>query len=252
MKIHLLRFNDGKDFISSYRKIGGNGAMVFDSRASLKKGEIFVLEIKFPKLPNRILIKSEVTGVFNKNNNEERKLHCSKFPYDQNKKKAHAQNTQTIEARFLNSEKPKESFLLEMAGVGAKKQMKPAKRRYRRFPVDMTVKWQVKGLEYRHRGKVEDLSNGGMFVRTEWTPPKGTELKLTIHPDDEQGSLGLFGKVTWISQDWKTGGMGIQFKHNNQEELRRIRRLLRHISNCGESTHRMLKKPGTNSRSPSV
>jgi len=251
MKIHLLRFNDGKEFLSSYRHIGEIGGIVFDSRASLKKGEFFVLEIKFPNLPNRVLIKSEVTSVFNKNS-EKTKLHCSTFPHNQNEKKTHAENTQTIEARFLISEKPKETFLLDMAQFGEQKKRKPAKRRYRRFPVDMTVKWQIKGLEYRHRGRVEDLSNGGMFVRTEWTPPKGTELKLTIHPDDEQGTLGLFGKVTWISQDWRTGGMGIQFKHNNQEELRRIRRLLRHISNCGESTHQMTKNPDQDTRLTSV
>jgi Tfp pilus assembly protein PilZ len=188
----------------------GVGGVVFDSRASLEIGEKFVLEVKFPPLPNRVLIKAEVV---------EKK-----------------RSPDRVVARFLSGEQAKRDFLVTMAASNERKLngRRPAHRLHRRFPVELPVTWQVKGVELRHDGKIEDLSSGGMFVRTEWTPPVGTELKLTFHPRSSQERVCLVGRVTWVSQGLRAGGMGIRFRHRNGPEMRAVRKLVREIGHSGE------------------
>ena len=246
MKIHLLRFKNGNEFLSCYEQMEGDGGLVFPTRAALKPGETFVIEVKFPPLPNRVLVKATVSRAQKASPDGPGQ---KSYPLQ----KSHPLGT--IVARFLRTEKPKRDFLLEMAKIGHHdsngKLKRPAHRRYRRFPVDMGLTWQVKETELRHQGRVEDLSSGGMFVRTEWTPPVGTELKLTLQPDDAKGPLGLYGRVTWVSQGLRAGGMGIRFQHNSRGEMRRIRRLIRHISNSGEFTHQTEKNGVARSRARS-
>lgn len=223
MKLHYLRFKSGSEFLSCYEEMNGKGGLVFPSRAAVKDGETFVLEIKFPALPNRVLIKAEVS-----------KCHGGQ---ESSGESCSANRPTIVETRFLGTEKSKKDFLLAMAKNDERfTRNRPAKRRYRRFPVNMDANWQVKGVELLHRGSIEDLSGGGVFIRTEWTPPEGTDLNLTLYPDDEQGPLRLVGRVAWTKQGSRTGGMGIRFKKNNHRDMVRIRRLIRHMGNCGKST----------------
>ena len=126
-----------------------------------------MIEIKFPPLPNRVLIKAKVL-----------------------EKDSAAEK---IVVEFLDGEQLKRDFLLAMAtkDPAELKKNRPAHRRHPRFPVDIPVTWQVKDVELRHEGKIADISGGGMFIRTEWTPPVGTELKLTLRLTKRNEKINL-------------------------------------------------------------
>ncbi len=225
MKLHYLKFKSGREFLADYEEKDGKGGLVFSTRGVFERGEIFILEIKFPVLPNRVLIKAEVIQVQNDEKKESTGVSCSES------------GPAVIQTRFLDTEKSKKEFLLAMAKNHEKfKRNRPAKRNHRRFPVTMTVNWQVKGVELRHRGTIEDLSGGGAFVCTEWPPPEGTDLNLTLYPEDERGPLRLSGRVAWIKEASKKRGMGVRFKNNNHGDMLRIRRLIRRIDDSGKSS----------------
>lgn len=67
-------------------------------------------------------------------------------------------------------------------------------------------------------GITEDAARGGLFVRSDFLEPPGTEVCLSVHLDDE--SLMLTGEVAWVTEDEQGPGMGIRLK--DTEHSRRL------------------------------
>ena len=96
------------------------------------------------------------------------------------------------------------------------------KRRFRRIAITMPIDYLgEKLLQFR---KITDISQGGVFIKTNKVEPPGTKVKLILIFPDSDESIEVDGVVVRISRDVPIGGMGIMFtqiptylKHKLQE-----------------------------------
>ena len=96
------------------------------------------------------------------------------------------------------------------------------KRRDRRLPVELSVRYQ--SLEGFYSDYSMNISQGGMFVSTQNPFPVGTRVTLKVILPAGELPLGIEGEVIWISEyDRKSRshlipGMGIQFCNLGEQE----------------------------------
>lgn len=206
MKIYSLKLKNGIKFLERYRDVNKTGGLLLPNRIKPALSERFVLEVRFPPLPNPVLLKACAVEL--------------------------DPRTGGVIALFDKIESAKKDFLIQVA---TKAEQTPSRRRHRRLSVEFPVVWQVRGVEFRHQGRVEDVSRGGMYVQTEWTPPVGTELKLTLDPGDaEEKPISLNGKVAWVYHGVRNAGMGIRFRERTSTEQDRLLELIRSMYARGE------------------
>ena len=75
----------------------------------------------------------------------------------------------------------------------------------------------------RHAGVVLNISQGGMFVQTNASTPRGERIDLELSPSDRDGtSIPIQGRVVWkrvVPQQLRTsahGGLGIQIEQADE------------------------------------
>jgi hypothetical protein len=137
----------------------------------------------------------------------------------------------TLLARLNPGERSTLDFIL---GIAAASNSPPRRRRYHRFPVEVPITWQVRGVSLNHAGQIVDLSRGGVYIQTETPPPTGTELKLTLQLGAQIRPLELYGRVARVHRGRRRGGMGIRLRYRTTLPMRRLRRLIRRMDGMGE------------------
>lgn len=93
------------------------------------------------------------------------------------------------------------------------------KRRYARVHVRDGVHIACEGLEPKFRGLVRVISQGGVFIQTIRTFPRGTRLRIQISFDGEVLN------VDCIARDIEPLGIGVEFlplTNEQQESLARL------------------------------
>ncbi len=201
-KIHIVEFEDGEAFLRHYEEMDGQGGLIFPSKAKFREGELLVVEIRLRGLRTGMLLRAEAV------------------PY--------LASPGFVAVRFLESEREKRDFVLALA----KGRARGHRRRYRRYPVDLEASWRVKGVQVYNPAHIRDISRGGLYLTTPWSPPVGSRIlvRLRLPGQDE---IEVSCRVTWVAQDLKTTHMGAAFHPPNQPVLKSIRRFLRHHSNSG-------------------
>ena len=89
---------------------------------------------------------------------------------------------------------------------------------------------------------LQNISEMGIFVRTNEPLPVGTELRLRFHVD-EGDPLVLEGEVTWINPYKPTGenlhpGMGVRFKSLTPEGREQVVALVRTVAYLRDEDNR--------------
>ena len=88
-----------------------------------------------------------------------------------------------------------------------------------RLPVNFDVSF--KHNEKVLRGRITNLSHGGIFIESEHIVPKGAKIDIAV-ATKQAGFFELFGKVVWSgigsnqSESKGSGGMGIKFLEQEQ------------------------------------
>lgn len=80
-------------------------------------------------------------------------------------------------------------------------------RRHHRVPFTEPVAFSRKGSDNHASGESEDISLGGMFIKTSTPAPFGAEIVIHVHVPGEASAFALPGIVRWTGG----GGMGVQF-----------------------------------------
>jgi Tfp pilus assembly protein PilZ len=200
MRLITASFGSSQDFLASYSTAHDGGALFYRTRMDLRNSEQVVVEVEFPGLPNRALMRAEVAG------------------FD-----AHGQG---VWLHFLKEAAATRDFVLEAARGD---DLKARSRNHRRFPLTVPCNWQIPGTPDRVLSYTDDLGAGGAFVRTAAPPAVGTEVTLTVGPALGDGSMTIRGQVSWV----KPNGMGVKFADQSDQANRKIRELLRHASERG-------------------
>jgi len=109
--------------------------------------------------------------------------------------------------------------------------MSQERRTESRSPIRVNVQYHTADAVYE--GYTDNISGGGIFVRTKEALPVGTEVTLVLHLPDEH-VIEIDGKVVYANPFENTRplmqGMGIQFRHTSDEQRDEIRRWIRDVA----------------------
>ncbi|MFH1570749.1 MAG: TIGR02266 family protein [Gemmatimonadota bacterium] len=97
------------------------------------------------------------------------------------------------------------------------------KRRFPRAPLTLLVQYRFESLEEFVAEYAEDISLGGMFIRTDEPPAKGSMLYLQFTLKDGSKLIEGLAKVAWslppaaAARAGRPAGMGVQFISFDEE-----------------------------------
>lgn len=200
MRIITATFGSGQAFLDSYSAAHDGGAIFYATRMDLRLGEDVLVELQFPGMPNRALLRGQVAA------------------FDAQGKGAWI--------RFSPQDESTRDFVLRLAR-GEVEVTTKIRRSYPRFPVAIPCDWKIDGTLDRVLSYTEDVSASGAFVRTLTPPPVGTTVRVAL------GELTLRGHVARVRQDERTSGMGVRFVGTTTGDARRLREMLRRVSERG-------------------
>jgi Tfp pilus assembly protein PilZ len=201
MRLVTLAFPSAAAFLTSY----DDGVVTVGTRTDAVLGESILVEISFPGLPNRALMRATVDGLLI--------------------------DEEGLRVKISQEDATTCDFMLKIARGELKMS---AHREHKRFPASLGVRYTRDGAAEEHQGVVDDLGAGGTFVLTQTPPPVGTKVGLTIETPDGK-NVKASGIVAWV----KTGpganaGFGVDFDPLEGDDGRRLRALLRKASETAE------------------
>jgi len=206
MKILFARFESAEDFLRHYDPVLEWGGIVVPTKAALAPSTPVVVEVAFPGLPNRVLVRGLVVD-----RDEERG---------------------GLVVKLANSELQKRDFLVSAArgDVGL-----AWRRRHRRFPLRLKAGFRPADKEAAgpSEAQTEDLSGSGIFLRTPQLLSVRTPVVVIIDPGDGKGPIEVPGRVAWVRRDPPTSGFGVCFDNLSGDAMKRLRRVMRDLKGSG-------------------
>jgi Tfp pilus assembly protein PilZ len=212
MRLLTVAFLSSEEFLSHYSE-RGQGRVFVKTRTVLAGGEPVLLELSFPELPNRALIRGTAE---------------------------HDTSTQGRPGAWIALHPDDDSTRDFVLGVAlGDVQVTGAKNRsFHRFPASLPVdcRFSKDSTGARLVTRTEDVGAGGVFVRSLTPPPVGTPVALTIGPavDDAFTTLELSGEVAWVRNDADEKGFAVRFSDKAGADRRLLRAALRHASERGK------------------
>jgi Tfp pilus assembly protein PilZ len=204
MRLLTLTFRSADRFLSHYSDQYEVGAVFYRTKSGVEAGEEVLLEIAFPGLPNRALVRGVVLG-----------------PKEDG-----------IWIAFHRNDVSTRDFLLKIAN-GEIEITDRSSRAHSRYPADVPVSYKELsgGGEMRHARAI-DLAAASAFVRTEEPPEPGTRLELVLGPlGDEAETFTVQGEVTTLRSD-DDPGFAVRFDAQSADGPR-LRRMLRTARETG-------------------
>ncbi len=204
MRLVTLAYATADELLGSYDERDG-GTVSVQTRTDGTIGEKLLVEISFPGLPNRALLRAMVTSITFE--------HGLRFVIDE-------------------ADATTRDFMLAIAR--GDNVVVAAHRDHARFPTALHARWSVTGGGSLGDAAtiVEDLSAGGAFVKTDHPPDVGAEVDLTIDVPDGP-ALETAGHIAWVRHG-KAPGFGVDFDELRGDSGRRLRALLRRASETAE------------------
>lgn len=213
MPILIARFHNGEEFLERYLATFRNGGLFFPTRKALDPGESVVLDVRMPLLKDSMMLRGVVS-------------------WRQRGKRGGGQRA-GLGIEFMASELGKRDHLLALAR--GDRQPEEAQRRHRRLPVEIGVDWRVPSQTQRHRSSLDDISTGGVFIRTTERPRRGSPLVLELASPGHAGSQSIEGRVAWTRSTPGAEGVGVEFRCRDIGGMRRLRELIRRIEHSAST-----------------
>jgi Tfp pilus assembly protein PilZ len=213
MRILTAQYQSSAELLGNFNPVFEGGALFYETRVPLATGEPVIIDVRIPEISNPVLVRGKVAYV---------------GPAGTSLLDPERGGRWGAWVAIDEEDRATRDFLLGVASrlVGAP----TARRRARRFPVELPVDWQVGEADDVYISSTEDLSWGGVFVRTAAPPPVGTPIRLRITVREQL--LSLRGRVA-RTRLYGGAGMAVRFTGEN-DERRRLRQLLREMSVRGE------------------
>lgn len=210
MKILFAAFRSAEEFLSRL-EVGdavGAGLLTVSTKARFKNGERVILEIGYPGLPNRVLIRANAR--------------------DDGDDKDEKQSFE-----LTAGEEHKRDFLVAVAAGRAQASWQ---RKHRRFPVRLPARFVADGENVPLRGdaETEDVGSGGVFLKTARTLPEGTRLTVVLDPCDGSAEMEFSGRVVYTRGEDGNNGIGIAFDKLTADDMKRLRRMIRDVKLRGK------------------
>lgn len=211
MRILYATYASPEDFLKGLHNDGNDTLLAVTTKAAYRDNESTILEIGYPGLPNRILVRAR--AVPSPKNDDERKWFV------------------------INEEE--ELQLDFLIAIAAGKADASVQRRHRRFPMRMEARVRVDGESDKDSlpAQTADMATGGVALETDAALPDGTKVTVVLDPGDGSGEIQIAGTVMWNREgEFQTAEVGIQFEKGSTEDMKRLRQLIRGVKLSGEYT----------------
>ena len=202
MRILKTRFKTREAFLEAFKKSPPPGAMFCATTQPLAEDEPAVVEVFFPGLPNRVLVRGATLWWRRALPRQRVRAGCL--------------------VGFDPAEKDKIRFLLAAADGGHEPRVR---RRHARLPVRLPVRWSTAGSKAPAAAHVEEIGIGGALLVTDERPPMGTEVVLDLLVPGAARSSALAARVAYVAPT----GVGLRFVYRDGGGSRRMRELIRRI-----------------------
>jgi hypothetical protein len=211
MRLLTAAFVSHEEFLSHYRDQDETGAIFYRTRTELVEDEAVLLEVTFPGLPNRALVRGLVS-------------------------KASPGRGAWIRVRTADASTLQ--FLLQLARgevVVTPALSRGASRYPAELPVDCKIVLDDGTTRERIVSRTVDLGAGGAFVRALAAPPVGARVTLSLGPSDDESidAVELEGYVAW-TREGAERGFAVRFLNRSDEDVRLLRTALRKASESGK------------------
>jgi Tfp pilus assembly protein PilZ len=206
MKILFAPFESAEHFLKYYDPVLEWGGIIVPTKATLPPETPVVVEVAFPGLPNRVLVRGLIVD-----RDEER---------------------DGLVVKLNHSELSKRDFLVSAARgeVGL-----AWRRRHRRFPVRLKAVFRTtEGSGPIAEAHTEDLSGSGIFLRTPQLLAVRTPVVVVVDPADGKGPIEIPGRVAWVRRDPPTSGFGVTFETLSGDAMKRLRKVMRELKSSGK------------------
>jgi uncharacterized protein (TIGR02266 family) len=206
MRILRARYRGGEEFMRHYQPSLVGGGVFFPTREAIPLGTPVILEVRFPGLCNKQLLRGFVA--WRRAGKHRTKLRAG------------------LGIEFTAAEAKRRDFVIAVA-KGEIVEM--ITRRHRRLPVTLVANWRVVCDRDTHNSHVEDIGPGGAFLRTTEFLPPGTEIVLDVTPPGSLRPLEIAAKVCWTRHTEGEEGIGVEFKTRDAGGTRRLKELVRRL-----------------------
>lgn len=206
MRVLRARYRSGEEFLRHYQPAFAAGGLFYPTREALPVGEQVVVEVRFPQLINKTMVRGQVAW-------------CRA---GQHRTKIRA----GLGIEFHPSEARRREFLIAVAKGQARQAVM---RRHRRLPVVLEAHWRQDRERETHRSQVEDIGPGGAFIRSSAAVPPGTDVVLDIVPPGGVRPIEIAGRVVWSRQVPGEDGFGVEFRCRDAGGVRRLKELVRRL-----------------------
>lgn len=201
MRLLTLAFPSPGDFLAAHDE--KTGTLLAHTKTEATNGEALLVEIAFPRLPNRPLVRA----------------HCADVIDGGLRLRVDDADASTLE------------FLLKIAR-GDVSVESTTHREHKRFPSALSVEYTLDGAAAMI-SQVEDLSAGGCFVRAHRPPAVGHAVTLDITVPDEPEAVHLTGHVAWVRAG-DNPGFGVELDATESPGAKKLRGILRRALGSGE------------------
>ncbi len=206
MRILKARFKSAGDLLAAVQNDLSGGGLFVATREVRHPGEPVLVEVRFPELVDRMLLRGTVAW----------------------RRPGRAKERQGgVAVEFAADEKHKLEFMLAVAR--GEKQPRLVARNHRRLPVTLRVDWRVREERAKFTSTTLDIGPGGAFIRTVEVYPVGTPLVLELTPPGAAAPLDIEARVAWRRTDPGSEGLGIEFRCRDTGGLRRLKELVRRL-----------------------
>ncbi len=196
-----------------YQPAFATGGVFFPTREVLPVGEQVVVEVRFPTLCNKLMIRGQVAWC--RGGKHRTKIRAG------------------LGIEFQPTEGRRRDFLI---GVAKGQGRDVVTRRHRRLPVTLQAEWRRAQEREVYHSQVEDIGPGGAFVRTTERLPPGADIVLDVIPPGSVRSIEIAGRVAWSRQVPGEDGFGVEFRCRDAGGVRRLKELVRRLEEMEERT----------------
>jgi Tfp pilus assembly protein PilZ len=208
MRLLTVAFGSPAEFLACYTGRLVPGGLFCPTRATFHADEEVVIEVAFPHLPNRTMLRGRAhTGS------------CGMGGW----------------IRLDPSDARARDFLLSIArGDGGDDSIE---RSHLRIPASVPVDCRVDEVDDPSHERVvsetQDVGSGGVFIRAAEAPAVGTRLRVTLGPTADRGArFQLEGRVAWIRSGVEASrGFGVRFDRGGDSQ--RLRTMVRRAWESG-------------------
>ena len=203
MQILKVRFRTNNEFEANYQSDLAGGGLFCPTTNPLDRGELVIVELSAPALPNKVLIRGTVRS------------------WRPALPRLRVRAGAVVE--FDTDEADKRDFVVETISGD---RTPSSRRRHTRLPVAVPVRYRTNDSAELTDSFLSEISVGGAMLGTDSPLPIDTDVILEVTPPGAVRPILISGKATY---HLPSGSTGLKFLYRDAGGSRRLRELVRRL-----------------------